>query len=111
MVMTSQTVRLVGRVSVDDGIYVVSIDGTNWCTYHSDGIAALRDVPRMVVDYLNAYEQTGQIEERLSALGFDLPLSAELAIEIVYDLTATLMAASTLTERVPYSVSVGAASL
>ena len=107
MIMTAQAIKLHGRVLMEDGIYVVVVDGTTWCTYHSDGLQALRDVPRMVVDYLNAYEQTGQIEQRLSAMGFDLPLAPELEIEISFDVSVLLQSVAVLIETVPYSVHVG----
>lgn len=89
-VTTSQTVTLFGRVELDDGIYVVVIDNTTWFTNHSDPLEALRDVTPMVLDYLNTYEHTGQINERLAKLGFNLPLADILTIEIKIDVSVIM---------------------
>lgn len=97
------SITLHGRVTKDDGIFVVVVDGPNWTTYAPAFDEALNDVPRMVTEYLNAYESQGRLAEYLERLGFQGDRPDELTIIIKLDVTDVIpMSVDPTVGRVTY---------
>lgn len=83
--LTQQTVKLFGRVTREDGMFVVVVDGANWTTYAAAYEEALNDIPRMVADHLDGYGKLGQLEPYLRRLGVHGELPQLLVFVISLD--------------------------